>query len=209
MDGKFIHFEQTAAAYYSEKLHRHGATPAGVDWNSRESQQLRFEQLLKILPAGGHVSLIDYGCGYGALLSHMIAAGMSCNYAGYDVAEEMIAEATRTHGVSEARKWTTDIEAVKPADYCVASGIFNVKLEAERADWTEYVTGVLDRMYALSARGFAYNMLTTYSDTDKMRPYLYYGDPCFFFDYCKRQYSRHVALLHDYGLWEFTILVRK
>jgi len=29
------------------------------------------------------------------------------------------------------------------------------------------------------------------------------------FDYCKRTYSRDVALLHDYGLYEFTILVRK
>jgi hypothetical protein len=30
-----------------------------------------------------------------------------------------------------------------------------------------------------------------------------------FFDHCKRNFSRQVALLHDYGLWEFTILVRK
>jgi hypothetical protein len=29
------------------------------------------------------------------------------------------------------------------------------------------------------------------------------------FDICKRKFSRNVALLHDYGLYEFTILVRK
>ena len=51
-------------------------------------------------------------------------------------------------------------------------------------------------------------MLTSYSDPDRMRPDLYYGDPCRLFDHCKRRYSRHVALLHDYGLYEFTILVR-
>ena len=51
-------------------------------------------------------------------------------------------------------------------------------------------------------------MLTTYSDAEKMRPDLYYGDPTFFFDHCKRNYSRNVALLHDYELYDFTILVR-
>jgi len=42
-----------------------------------------------------------------------------------------------------------------------------------------------------------------------MREDLYYADPCFIFDYCKRNFSRNVALLHDYELYEFTIIVRK
>ena len=42
-----------------------------------------------------------------------------------------------------------------------------------------------------------------------MRPDLYYADPCRLFDLCKRRYAKNVALLHDYGLYEFTILVRK
>jgi hypothetical protein len=53
------------------------------------------------------------------------------------------------------------------------------------------------------------NCLTGYSDDDKKRDYLYYADPCRLFDLCKRRYSRQVALLHDYGLYEFTVLVRK
>ena len=42
-----------------------------------------------------------------------------------------------------------------------------------------------------------------------MRADLFYGDPTFFFDHCKRKYSRNVALLHDYDLYEFTIIVRR
>ena len=54
-------------------------------------------------------------------------------------------------------------------------------------------------------------MLTRYSDADRMsqRPDLFFGDPLFFFDYCKRNFARNVALLHDYDLYDFTILVRK
>jgi hypothetical protein len=42
-----------------------------------------------------------------------------------------------------------------------------------------------------------------------MRADLFYADPCVYFDLCKRRYSRQVALLHDYGLYEFTLIVRK
>jgi hypothetical protein len=91
----------------------------------------------------------------------------------------------------------------------VASGLFNLRMEIDDDAWREYVLDTLDRIAELSELGFAFNMLTSYSDPDKMRPDLYYGDPCFFFDRCKRRYARDVALLHDYGLYEFTILVRR
>ncbi|TMG79225.1 MAG: class I SAM-dependent methyltransferase, partial [Betaproteobacteria bacterium] len=34
--------------YYEGKLAEHGATPRGVDWNSGESQQLRFRELARV-----------------------------------------------------------------------------------------------------------------------------------------------------------------
>jgi hypothetical protein len=77
------------------------------------------------------------------------------------------------------------------------------------SEWRDHVEATLDVMDRTSRRGFSFNCLTTYSDAEKMREDLYYADPCDLFDCCKRRYSRHVALLHDYGLYEFTILVRK
>ena len=35
--------------YYTAKLTEHGATHQGVDWNSPESQELRFQQIMKIV----------------------------------------------------------------------------------------------------------------------------------------------------------------
>ncbi len=51
-------------------------------------------------------------------------------------------------------------------------------------------------------------MLSLYSDEDKRNSTLYYADPCRVFDWCKREITRDVALLHDYGQWDFTILLR-
>jgi hypothetical protein len=41
-----------------------------------------------------------------------------------------------------------------------------------------------------------------------MRADLYYADPAFYVDQCLSRFSRHVTLLHDYPLYEFTVLVR-
>jgi hypothetical protein len=100
-------------------------------------------------------------------------------------------------------------EPDQTADYGVASGIFNVRLGRSDEQWMAYLEATLDVLDRTSRHGFAFNCLTSYSDADKMRDYLFYADPCRLFDLCKRRYSRNVALLHDYGLYEFTILVRK
>jgi SAM-dependent methyltransferase len=197
------------ADYYSEKLAQHGETPRGVDWNGEESQELRFEQLCKIIDGRSQFSLNDLGCGYGALHDFLVGRYSGFSYAGIDVSESMIRSAEqRYQGIPQAR-FVLSSQPDGAADYGVASGIFNVRLGRSDAEWRAYVEATLDILDRTSRLGFSFNCLTTYSDAEKMRYYLYYADPCALFDLCKRRYSRNVALLHDYGLYEFTILVRK
>jgi hypothetical protein len=91
----------------------------------------------------------------------------------------------------------------------LASGIFNVKLQSDDEAWKAYMLATVDQLDGLSTRGFSFNVLTQYSDPERRRQDLYYADPLFWFDHCKRKYSRFVSLLHDYPLYEFTILVKK
>jgi SAM-dependent methyltransferase len=197
------------ADYYSSKLAQHGETPRGVDWNGEESQNLRFEQLCKIIEGTDSFSLNDLGCGYGAFYAYAAQRYPKLAYSGIDVSSDMIrAASVRHHGDSHTR-FIHGVEPDALADYGVASGIFNVRLGRSDAEWLEYLQTTLDVLARTSREGFAFNCLTSYSDQGKMRDYLYYADPCQLFDLCKRHYSRQVALLHDYGLYEFTILVRK
>jgi SAM-dependent methyltransferase len=195
-------------AYYAERIALHGPTPAGVDWNSRESQQLRFEQLLKVAH-GAKYSLNDLGCGYGALYAHIAGGGTTVDYRGFDVSSEMIEQARNLHGNLPNARFSVGKAPDRRADYTVASGIFNVKLETPNRNWLDHVLSTLGTIDRASRLGFAFNCLTKYSDRDRMRRTLYYADPCKLFDYCKRRFSSNVALLHDYGLYEFTVLVRK
>ncbi len=197
------------ASYYSKKLALHGETPNGVDWNGEQGQALRFEQLCKVINNQQEFSIVDLGCGYGALVDYLKNKNQAFSYLGVDVSKEMIQAAKQRYIGAPETRFISASEPDCVTDYGIASGIFNVRLGRSDAEWLTYLKNTLDVLDRTSRLGFAFNCLTSYSDEDKKRDDLYYADPCFLFDLCKRRYSRQVALLHDYGLYEFTILVRK
>lgn len=195
-------------ALYSENLERRGPVSTAVGWNTPESQQLRFEKLTSVVDTDTQpFSVNDYGCGYGAHLDHLLDRGMKVSvYHGYDISEKMLDTARerlgRFHGELDLRQSST-IET--EADYTFVSGTFNVRFDASEEEWKRFILSKLDEINRLSRKGFAFNLLSTYVDWQES--HLFYGDPLFWFDYCKRNYSRQVALLHDYELYEWTITV--
>jgi SAM-dependent methyltransferase len=202
-------FISDIAAYYSEKIQKHGATPQGVDWNGDASQILRFKQLCKVIETPFHFSINDLGCGYGALFDFLASQYQDFSYTGFDISEDMIAKAKMLYPNNHDADFKLSKKIDEESDYSFASGLFNVRLNQSDQNWDLYIKETLDMLNQSSRLGFAFNCLTSYSDSNKVRDYLYYANPCKLFDFCKQQYSRNVALLHDYDLYEFTILVRK
>jgi len=196
-------------AFFTAKVREHGPGHLGMDWKSQESQYLRFEQLVRLFDGEDDFSIIDYGCGAGALLDYLGGRKPKVRYTGFDISEAMISEAKRLHPIAPNCSFTTQANELIAADYTVASGIFNMKQQTPDDQWRMLMEHTVDEMNRLSSQGFAFNVLTLYSDVEKRRPDLYYADPLYWFDLCKRRYSSRVALLHDYPAWEFTILVRK
>ena len=195
-------------SYYTGKITLHGPCAMGVDWSSSESQLLRFDRLLFAWDRGAPFTLNDYGCGYGALLDFLSDRGIQCSYRGFDLSPALIEQARKLHGKHPSCSFSCRESELAPADYTVASGLFNVKMETTDDEWQMYMKETIDKLAGLSMLGFAFNALTSYSDRERRRPDLYYADPLFWFDYCKTRFSRFVALLHDYPLYDFTIIVR-
>jgi len=195
--------------YFKEKLEKFGATPQGLDWNSIEAQNIRFEQLIKVINAYENFSILDYGCGFGSLFDLLITRRYKFYYIGYDIVEEMIQKGKEIHENYENCFFTDDETDLVPVDYVVESGIFNVKQSENYDEWTAYILNTLEKMNSLAKKGMAFNLLTNYVDKEYIRPDLYYADPCFYFDYCKKKFSQNIVLLHDYQLYDFTIIVRK
>jgi SAM-dependent methyltransferase len=194
--------------YYAQRLSQHGPTPAGVDWNGSASQQLRHFQFTRLFDSEPESSILDLGCGYGDFLPFVRSRGHRGPFIGYDIAESMIEAARELHGEGPDRSWNVGAVPQRPADYAVASGIFNVKGDTPTARWSEYVQDTIEILGRSSVRGFGFNVLSMSSDPERRRGDLYYADPVQTLAFCLSRFGRRVALLQDYGLYEFTVLVR-
>lgn len=196
--------------FFDSKVREHGATPKGVDWNSEDSQFKRFEQLLYVVRDRTQpFTVLDYGSGWGALVKYLQAQNYVFKYIGYDMTPAVIEEAQKTFADDPHCTFTTDEAALQPVPYVVGSGLFNMRMNADEDVWQEHMRRTIERMWELATVGMAFNSLTSYSDPEYMRADLYYPSPTYWFDYCKRNLSRNVALLHDYDLYDFTIIVRR
>ena len=199
---------QLYQTYYQDTS---GTRVAG--WKNKAAQFIRFEQLAKLIepPQLTHFSVNDLGCGPGHFSAWLADKFEDFKYSGYDVLPEMIEEADRLFGdQNQVRFFQIGSAAdMEEATFTVASGIFNLRFEETDAAWQAYLLETLQAMHKKSRVGFAFNCLSRYSDAERMEPSLYYADPCFLFDFCKRNFSRNIALLHDYQEYDFTILVRK
>ncbi len=191
-------------SFYRQLLEKHGPTFKGVSWRTKASQDLRFEKLLTVITddAGELVTVNDLGCGYGALFQFLVERGIAIRrYYGYDISPDMLS------GLSSLG--SNRIEAIqasrvtREADYSFASGVFNLRFDVPNEIWRDHVRSLLRSLAAHSRRGFAFNLLTTYNDYQE--DHLFYGDPCEWFDWCKREITPRVTLLHDYPLFEWTI----
>ncbi len=195
--------------YYSARLAEHGTTPRGVDWKDTDSQHLRHRQFLRLLAEDPDASVLDVGCGYGDFLPFLRAAGHRGRYIGCDVAPAMVEAARRLHGESADHSFVEGPAMAGAADYAIGSGIMNVIRGASPTAWAAYVESTIEALARAGTKGFGFNMLSLNSDADRRRADLHYADPPTTLATCIARYGRHVALLQDYGLWEFTLLVRQ
>lgn len=196
-------------SYYTARINTHGATPSGVDWNGTESHALRHRQFLRLLDGTPNAEVLDLGCGYGDFFGFLRANGHHGPFTGYDVSAAMIDHARRIHGAAEGCTWKVGAVPERPADFAIASGIFNVKGDVSVSEWQAYMQATIDILAESGRLGFAFNVLSLASDPERRRPNLYYADPCETLSYCLKKFGRSVALLQDYGLYEFTLLVRR
>jgi SAM-dependent methyltransferase len=196
------------AAYYAAKLEAHGSSPQGVDWNGVASHETRHRQFLRLLDGSPDASVIDLGCGFGDFLRFLRAAGHRGRFIGYDIAPSMIEKAKELHGEAEDHRWRIGADPAEVADFAIASGIFNVKSDVPDETWIRYVYQSIDILSRAGRSGFAFNVLSLSSDRERRRPDLYYADPAAMLAHCLARYGRSVALLQDYGLYEFTVVIR-
>ena len=197
--------------YYSHKVNLHGPTPAGVDWPCLPTQELRFEQLLRVCGGQAPFSLNDIGCGYGALLAflarHKHAAHI--DYLGVDLSAAMVAQARLLWRKRPLTEFLAGNASPRVADYSIASGIFNVKLNQPRALWETFIARTLADMHRSSRVGFAVNFLAPLAQGEAGPQELYRAMPEHWQRHCEDALGARVEVVQSYGLpEEYTLLAR-
>lgn len=210
-DQRLVQVHAGIERYYSQKVLAHGATAPGVDWTCQPTQELRFVQLLKLCDFRQPFSLNDVGCGYGALLAFLAKRhrGAEVDYLGTDLSQAMIDQAKPSPRPSIRSRFVVAGGIPRVADYSVASGIFNVKLDQPTVRWTLFIQQTLAGMHAASRLGFAVNFLAPPGPDMQAIPELYRVSPDVWASHCERQFGAKVELIEGYGMREFTLLVRR
>lgn len=209
VDARFSDVHAATARYYSLKALIHGATPAGVDWPSAETQELRIAQLLKGFSLAERCSLNDLGCGYGAALGTIsrLYPSTDVDYLGIDLSSEMVRLARSLWGGRARATFTVANVSPRVADYSMASGIFNVKLGCARERWEELVRETLKGLCRTSRRGFAVNFLCADGELEIPELYRTRAEP--WVKYCESECGSTVNVVSGYGLPEFTLIAGK
>jgi len=200
--------------YYTARVARQGATPLGVDWTCQATQALRFVQLLKLCNFSEALSLNDVGCGYGALVPFLAARHPGCDvdYLGIDLSRAMIGRARRRFAGPRCR-FAVGAKSPRVADYSVASGVMNVNVGYSRRAWEMFIESMLRQMHETSRRGFAVNFMVASpeqgadDEPDLMRLYKSMPEP--WMRFCRAELKCSVELISNYGMKEFTLLVRQ
>src|SRR6185503_11706610 len=120
--------------FYTERLRNFGNSSEGVGWKDDQAQFIRFAQLARVIQNNVDFSINDLGCGAGRFYPYLRSEGFRLHsYHGYDILDEMIRVAKKSLMDNSGVTLTKIISAsdMTDADYTVASGIFNVKYEAD------------------------------------------------------------------------------
>ena len=146
--------------FYQEAINQHGTTAEGVHWNSRHTQECRFEALRALLPEDiSGLTLVDVGCGFGDLHRYLARDNdLPGRYIGLDTLQSMVTVARERTG-EDIRLLDALTDPLPAADYYLCSGAMNTL--------TKYETFCfIERCFAASQQGFVFNLLSGIDDSE-------------------------------------------
>lgn len=192
--------------FYHEHLAKYGDTHMGVGWPKAEDVPVRYQVMLDVIKQGpGSVSLLDLGCGTGALLGYIRSQGRhDIHYVGLDNSQQHIALCRQKFPDADfiCADIATDASALGEYDYIVACGLFTVKVGLTYTEMFQFMSETLEKLYPHARIAMAFNTMTKHVDWE--REDLFHVPLDEMAAYAKARLSRHLVFRAEYGLWEYT-----
>ena len=176
--------------FYDRHLKDFGDSPQAVRWTA-EGQLRRYEALLQISGDLAGKRVLDFGCGKGDFYGFMKEKGISLNYCGIDINENLIALAKRKY--PEAEFISMDLEEAEIGrmfDVIFICGVFNLRV----AGVEDSMKDVLRKLFRLCTGSLHMNLLTYYIPQRSVE--LFYVKPEEILRLAVSELSKSVTLRH-------------
>jgi SAM-dependent methyltransferase len=176
--------------FYNRHLKDFGDAPQAVRW-TREGQLRRYEILLEIAGNLSGKRILDFGCGKGDLYGFIKEKGITINYCGIDINENLLELAKSKY--PEAEFILIDIEEKefeRDFDIIFLCGVFNLRVGGIE----ESMKNVLKKLFRLCREALHVNLLTYYVAQRSVE--LFYVKPEEILHFAITELSRTASLMH-------------
>lgn len=196
--------------HYEQCLAKHGDSHLGVDWPNAMDAETRYRVMLELIPSTEEqpVSLLDFGCGAGHLCEYINQRRRAnIHYVGVDASASFVALSQRKFPAAtfQCLDVLAGNVALPHADYVVMNGVLTEKRDLTFDEMFEYMSLLLQRVYAAARRGLAFNVMSHH--VDWQRDDLFHVPYDLMAAFLKTNLSRHFSFRADYGLYEYTTYV--
>jgi SAM-dependent methyltransferase len=156
---------------YEEFYNEHGDSSAGVGWFKAEMTDPRFEALTSHIK-NNECSVLDFGCGLGAMREWMLDRLGNFDYIGIDITPNHIEIAKQKY--PDCKFFLGDILAdssilseIGPVDYSVLCGVFTMKIDFSDDDMFEFTKRVLKEIWSMTTKSMSFNLTSDLVDYKK------------------------------------------
>lgn len=147
--------------HYKQLIQEYGFSPSGVGWGPKDRQLLRIQSCLQPWNLTG-ATVIDIGCGYGAAVQPVLAAGAR-RYLGIDLVETSLNFLQRNWaGDSRISCFSgnfLDMQIDETVNIGIASGLLNTPVP--NLDPLSFLERTLSWAYENLSHGLSFNLLRT------------------------------------------------
>ncbi len=188
---------------YQKRYKKYGVSPKALKYWNQKSLETRFRELLTEIDIEGK-NILDFGCGFGDIISHLEKKSKNFSYTGVDIVPEFIEVATRHYPKHKFLLHNPLTNPIKQKfDIVIASGSLNSKL----ANPDKFRKSAIKILFDHAKEVFAFNIAGSHPQPKNKAKYsIYYSDSLKVFDYCSSLTPKAI-LRQNYFPKDFTIIM--
>lgn len=190
---------------YKKSFDKFGDDPRSLQWNSRESAEIRYKQLVEDIDFHNK-TVLDVGCGFGDIISFIKAKSKEFYYTGVDVVPEFIKTASEKY---PAHKFTKRDYFGNPMqkkfDIILTSGTLN----SSSKNAILYRKKAIKTLWEHTNQVLAFNMAGGYPQPEsKKGGRVFYANSLEVLQYCL-EFTSKLIFKHHYHKKDFTVIMYK